>query len=171
VQLPVCGTFKRFADTGKGGQSAEQHHTYILSYPRKPIQYTKLRLVANGLAGKEDTMPEITYTQVGDYFLPNIKLKDPPDAEPLSKYGFMRKNFLQDHRPILYSQLLLSEELYPHCREVQRQANARLETMMAQLVERKPPPNRNTDGLAWAAHMNMLKHIAEETIFADLIYE
>ena len=117
-------------------------------------------------------MPEITYIQVGDYLLPNIILKDEgEDAEPLTKYGFMRKNYLKDHRPILYSQLLSSEELYPHCREVQRIANARLKSMMAQLVKRKPPPGRNTDGLAWAAHMNMLKHIVEENIFSELIYE
>jgi len=114
---------------------------------------------------------KITYTQVGDYLLPNIVLRKPPNAEPLTKYGFMRKNYLQDHRPILYRQMLMSEELYLHCREVQHQAQNRLKFMMEQSVKHNPPPDKGTDPIGWAAHMNMLKHSVEEVIFTELIYE
>ena len=63
-------------------------------------------------------MSEITYALVGDYYLPNIMLSDPPDAPPLGKYGMMHKAYLKEHKPVLYGQLLLSERLYPLCREV-----------------------------------------------------
>lgn len=116
-------------------------------------------------------MAEITYTRHDDYYLPNIILCEPPDAEPLTKYGMMRKNFLKEHHPILYSSMLLREELYPHCREVQRTAESRLKTMMEQLIQSDPPPDNAMDSLAWAAHMNMLKHIAEETILTEMIFE
>jgi hypothetical protein len=42
---------------------------------------------------KGEIMSDITYTRVGDYYLPNIILSAPPDAEPLTKYGMMRKTF------------------------------------------------------------------------------
>ena len=72
---------------------------------------------------------EITYTKVGDYLLPDIRLSDPPDAPSLGKYGMMHKAYLKEHRPILYSQLLLSEKLYPLCREVDEAAATRLATI------------------------------------------
>ena len=71
-------------------------------------------------------MSDITYTLVGDYYLPNIVLSDPPDAPPLGRYGMMHKSYLKNHKPILYSILLSSERLYPLCREVDEAAKARL---------------------------------------------
>ena len=61
---------------------------------------------------------QINYIPVGDYLLPAIKLSDPPDTPPLGRYGKMHKAYLREHRPILYNQLLLTERLYPLCREV-----------------------------------------------------
>ena len=116
-------------------------------------------------------MLNITYTRHGDYLLPDIILSDPPGAEPLTKYGIMRRSFLKQHRTILYNQLLLSEQLYPHLRETQQAADERLDTLMEQLTKRNPPPDIAADGIAWAAHMNTLKSMAEESIFAELIYE
>jgi hypothetical protein len=67
-------------------------------------------------------MNGITYVRVGDYLMPNIALSGPPDAPPLGRYGRMHKAYLKEHRPILYNQLLLSERLYPICREIDRAA-------------------------------------------------
>lgn len=69
---------------------------------------------------------EIFYIQRGDYFLPAIALSDPPDAPPLGRYGMLHKAYLKEHRPILYSRLLLTERLYPLCREVDEAAENRL---------------------------------------------
>jgi hypothetical protein len=71
-------------------------------------------------------MPEITYTRRSDYLLPDIALKDEAIAPPLGKYARMRRVFLKEHRPILYSQMLLSERLYPHLREIDEAAAHRL---------------------------------------------
>jgi hypothetical protein len=72
---------------------------------------------------------EITYTQRGDYLIPDLILSDPPDAPdapPLGRYGRMHKAYLKEHRPIFYSQLLLTEKLYPLCREIDEAAANRL---------------------------------------------
>jgi hypothetical protein len=69
---------------------------------------------------------ELNYVPVGDYLLPEIRLSDPPDAPPLGRYGMMHKAYLKEHKPVLYSQLLLSERLYPLCREIDTAAATRL---------------------------------------------
>jgi len=73
---------------------------------------------------------EITYTRVGDYYLPDVVLSDPPDAPPLGKYGAMHKEYLRREKPALYALLLLSERLYPLCREVDTAAAHRLTTIV-----------------------------------------
>ena len=116
-------------------------------------------------------MPNITYVRVGDYLLPSLVLSEPPDAEPLNRYGMMRKAFLKQHQPITYGRMLLSEQLYPHCRDVGRNAESQFETLMAQLTERDPPPDKAVDGIAWATHMNTLRHTAEEIVLAQTVYD
>ena len=117
-------------------------------------------------------MLNISYTRRGDYLLPDIKLNEPPPglAEPLTKYGIMRRSFLKEHRTITYNTLLLTERLFPHLREVQREAEERLGAIMADILVFRPPPDKAADGLAWAEHMNTIKHMAEEIIFDELIY-
>lgn len=71
----------------------------------------------------------ISYQRVGDYLLPDIRLSDPPDAPPLGKYGMMHKTYLRTEKPALYATLLLTERLYPLCREIDEAAAHRLATI------------------------------------------
>ena len=77
--------------------------------------------------------------------MPNIKLSDPPDAPPLGRYGMMHKEYLREHRPITYNRLLLAEQLYPVCREIDQAAKNRLVAI----------PNRE---------------VAHEVILSELVY-
>jgi len=56
-------------------------------------------------------MNELTYNLVGDYYLPNIALTDPPNASNLGRYGTMHKEYLRREKPALYATLLLTERL------------------------------------------------------------
>lgn len=112
-------------------------------------------------------MSELTYNQAGDYMIPDIAVQE---CRPLGKYGMMRKNYLKDSRPVLYNQFLLTEKLFPHCLEIEDAANERLELMMGQLRAQSPPPDKASDPMGWAAHMNSLKAQAEEAIYDELIY-
>ena len=71
-------------------------------------------------------MTELTYTKNGDYRIPDLKLSEEPQSKPLGKYGMLRKTYLQEHRPILWNQMILSETLFPHLREIDESANNRL---------------------------------------------
>ena len=62
-------------------------------------------------------MSKLTYTRCGDYYIPDLKLSEQPEA-PIGKYGRMRQRYLKEHRPVLYSSLILSEKLYPHLLEI-----------------------------------------------------
>lgn len=112
----------------------------------------------------------LTYTRNGDYLIPDLKLSEQPE-KPLGKYGRMRKAYLKEHRPILYNQLLMSEKLYPHLREIDETANSRLEQMMPQLAEAAGVTEelKARDPMAWVGLMNICKAQAEEILMAELI--
>lgn len=106
---------------------------------------------------------------VGDYFIPKIELK-PVEDKILNKYGRMRKVFLQEHNPMLFDDLVLTEQLFPHLYEVQEIAEKRVEVIMTGLLEKNSAPDKETDAMAWVRHMNLLKAMAEEIVVRDVIY-
>ena len=68
---------------------------------------------------------ELTYTQCGDYLIPNLVLSDTKEYH-IGKYGRMRRAYLKDHHPALYSTLLLTEKLFPHLAEIDAACKTRL---------------------------------------------
>ena len=113
----------------------------------------------------------LTYTRCGDYEIPNLTLSE-TENKPLGKYGRMRKKYLQEHRPVLWNSMILSEKLYPHLREIDEAANARLEQIMPELMKRSGVKEslKVSDPMKWTELMNTLKSQAEEIIFDELIY-
>lgn len=105
---------------------------------------------------------------VGDYFIPTIELK-PVEDKDLNKYGRMRRAFRQDPKPILFDDMVLTEQLFPHPFEVQEVAEKRVAVIMTGLLEKNPAPDKETDAMAWVRHMNMLKAMAEEVVVREVI--
>ena len=58
-------------------------------------------------------MNRFTYTRVGAYWIPELKLTE-QSLHPIGKYGRMRRRYLKECRPMLYSHLILTERLHPH---------------------------------------------------------
>ena len=112
-------------------------------------------------------MPEITYRWEGDYLIPDLEAEEIPRS--LTKYGMLRKNYLEKHRRIIYSELVITGRLFSHCLEVEEQANERLTFLMDELILTDPPPSKAVDPMGWAAHMNSLQAQAEEAILTELI--
>ena len=106
---------------------------------------------------------------VGDYFIPTIEWK-PMEDKVLNKYGRMRRAFLQEQKPMIFDDLVLTEQLFPHLYEVQEVAKKRVEVIMAGLLEKNPAPDKETDAMAWVKHMNLLKAMAEEVVLTEVIY-
>ena len=114
-------------------------------------------------------MNEITYRQEGDYLIPNIGLPETTDHTPLGMYGRMRREYLKEHRPILWDRMILQGTLFPHLREIQQTATLRMEQLMAQLLQKNPAPDKKTDQMGWVQHMNSLRAQAEEIVTSELI--
>ena len=114
-------------------------------------------------------MNNLAYIQADDYYIPDIKLK-PIEEKELGKYGRMRRVFLQEHKSMLFDELVLTEQLFPHLYEVQETAKARVERIMEGLLEKNPAPEKEKDAMAWVRHMNGLKEMAEEVVVRELIY-
>ena len=110
----------------------------------------------------------LSYTQTGDYLLPNLTLHQP--KTPLGKYGRMRLNFLKQQHPVLYNTMLLSGSLYPHLMEVEQTAESQMQQTMQGLLKQNPAPNKEHHQMGWVQHMNSLKAQAEELVLNELIY-
>ena len=117
-------------------------------------------------------MEQIDYVRVGDYLLPCIILNEPPRelTEPITKYGAMRRAFLKTHHPITYNRLLLSEQLFPHLREVQAKAHERIDAIMSDILMFRPPPDKTLYNLAWATHMTEIHRVAEKMMLDEVVY-
>ena len=118
-----------------------------------------------------ETMKSITYSQNGDYLIPNITLKQ-TEKKPIGKYGRMRKEYLKNHRPALWNRMVLRDTLYSHLLEIDEAANNRLEQMMPELMKSAGVTEelKATDPMKWVGLMNTLQAQAEEIILTELIY-
>ena len=110
----------------------------------------------------------LSYTQTGDYLLPNLTLHQP--KTPLGKYSRMRLSFLRQQHPALYNTMLLNGSLYPHLMEVEQTAENRMQQTMTQLLKQNPAPDKEQNQMAWVQHMNSLRAQAEELVLNELIY-
>ena len=77
-----------------------------------------------------------TYRQEGDYLIPNIKLPEQEEYQ-LGKYGRMRQNFLKEHHPARYSNLIVEGRLWNHLAEIDKFCNARMEVMIAAMKKQE----------------------------------
>lgn len=110
----------------------------------------------------------LTYTQCGDYYIPDIRLGH-TETQTLGKYGRMRRLFLEQNNPMLFNDMVLTETLFPHLWEIQKTCEMRMELLMVDLLAKNPAPDKATQQLAWVAHMNSLKAQAEEMVVSELI--
>ena len=112
---------------------------------------------------------EPAFAEAGDYLIPLIELQL-IEEKRLNKHGRMRRAFLQEQKPILFDDLVLTEQLFPHLYEVQEIAEKRVEVIMAGLLEKNLAPDKETDTMTWVRHMNLLKAMAEEIVVREVIY-
>ena len=113
----------------------------------------------------------LTYTLHGDYYFPDLNLSD-ADKTPLGRYGRMRLNYLQEHRPGLYTRLILSSKLYEHLAEINQTSRHRMEQIIPRLAQAEGVDEKlkAKDQMAWVGQMNNIRQRAEEIILQELIY-
>ena len=112
----------------------------------------------------------MTYTKVNGYLIPNLTYKSGEQMEQLGKYGFLRRDYLKNHRNSTYQVMLLQDTIGEHLLEVDKAAREREEIILKQLEKKEPLPEKEKDQIAWVRAANQHRAIAEEIILKELIY-
>ncbi|MFR5578949.1 TnpV protein [Thomasclavelia ramosa] len=117
------------------------------------------------------TIMKLDYIPMGEYQIPNLTLKNENEVQ-LGKYGLMRKNYLQQHRPILFTNLLTSQTLNQHLMETEETANQRKELLMMQLMEQMEVTEtlKESNQMEWIQRMSNIEEMIHEIIMKELIY-
>ena len=116
-------------------------------------------------------MHELNYIRCGDYYLPDIRL--PEETRPIGRWGRMHRDYIKEHRPILFNDLCLSGELWTYLADLNEQAQSRLELIVEQMkaAEGVTEELKAANQLAWVGAMNSIRNRAEEIILREMIYE
>jgi len=117
-------------------------------------------------------MANITYRQVNDYMIPNLKLPPEESAIHLGKWGMMYKDYLQKHTPVLFTTLLTQGKLYQHCAQIDTQAQQMFSTLVEQIIKTENITEhlKAQNQLEWVQRMNSIQERANEIVCNELIY-
>lgn len=124
----------------------------------------------NALPSKiHDNQNGLDYTLVGDYYLPDIEIKA---SQPLGNYGRARMKYLKEHRPGLYSRLLLSGKMYDDLNEVDAEAQRLLDEVIPQMAAEAGVDEglKAADPMRWVRMMNAIKAQVEEIICNNVVF-
>jgi hypothetical protein len=112
-----------------------------------------------------------TYTQVGDYLLPNLTI-DESKQQSLGKYGRMQRRYLKEHRRVLYTNLLVADKLDQHLAEIDKACEERMELLTQQMAKREGVTEelKAADQMEWVRRMTSIHNRAEEIALRELVY-
>ena len=110
-----------------------------------------------------------SYSEVNGYQIPNLIIAETP---AIGKWGRIRKRYLQEQHPLIYSELILSEQLYPHLAEIDVACRGRLALIKHQMAKREGVTEalKAADPMEWVKHMNSIRSRAEELVLRELVY-
>ena len=113
---------------------------------------------------------KMTYTRVGDYYIPNLTIQK--EERSIGKWGRMHQEFLREHHPIQFSQLVLADTLFTYLADLNEQAQQRMETLISQMQAAEGITERlkASNPMAWAQHMSNIQTRAEEIVREELIF-
>ena len=111
-----------------------------------------------------------TYTQQGDYVLPNLIL--PAENQPIGIWGQWHARYLKQHRKILYYNLLTSGKLNSYLTDIDKQAEKMYFRLVKQMAEREGVTEllKAKDQMEWIRRMNSIRSRVAEIVYTDLIY-
>ncbi len=110
-----------------------------------------------------------TYTQIGDVLIPDLTVEE---TKLIGRWGRMRRRYLKEHRPAVYSAMLLNGELYGHLAEIDQACEDRLDCIVRQMAKREGVTEtlKAADRMEWVRRMNSIRNRAEEIVLHELVY-
>ena len=113
-----------------------------------------------------------TYTRVGDYYLPNLKLPEEEKQANIGVWGMRHKRFLKENHRVLYANLMTSGKLVAYLDDIEQQATAMFLRLVKELAEKENVTEelKAADQMLWVQKMNNVRNTAMEVVSNDLIY-
>ena len=113
---------------------------------------------------------KLEYIRNGDYYIPNLTIQK--EERSIGRWGRMHREFLREHHPIQFSQMVLSDTLFIYLADLNEQAQKRMETLISQMqvAENVTEVLKATDPMSWAQRMNSIQARAEEIVREELIF-
>lgn len=111
------------------------------------------------------------YELHGDYYMPCLVIPE-EEVHTIGIWGRKHQQYLREHRPIIYSNLILSGKLYSYLADIDTQARNKLDLLVIQLAEKEGINDqlKEQNQLAWVRAMNNSHNRAEEIILKELIF-
>ena len=114
---------------------------------------------------------KITYTQQGDYLLPNLRLPEQPKVE-IGVWGKRHLKYIENYRPILYTNLLTSCKLTAYLADIDEQAEDMFFRLVKQLAKQEGVTEqlKADNQIMWVQKMNNIRNRVTEIVNNELIY-
>lgn len=112
-----------------------------------------------------------TYTQVGDYLLPDLKLPE-EEQQPIGVWGQRHRRYLKEHRRATYATLLTGGKLNDYLADIDRQAEELISRLVKQMAEAEDVTEtlKAANQMEWVGRMNSIRSRAMEIVNSELIY-
>ena len=113
-----------------------------------------------------------TYTQVGDYMLPDLLPSEEEKEVNIGVWAMRHKRYLKQHHKVLYYNLLTSGKLNSYLADIEQQAQNLFSRLVKNLAEQENVNEelKATDMMLWVQKMNNIRNRATEIVNAELIY-
>lgn len=113
-----------------------------------------------------------TYTRVGDYYFPNLKLPEEEKQANIGVWGMRHKRFLKENHRVLYANLMTSGKLVAYLDDIEQQATAMFLRLVKELAEKENVTEelKAADQMLWVQKMNNIRNRATEIVNSELIY-
>lgn len=113
-----------------------------------------------------------TYTQVGDYMLPDLLPAEEETEANLGVWGMRHKRYLKQNHKVCYYNLLTSGKLNSYLADIDKQAEEMFSRLVKHMAEREGLTKqlKADNQMAWVGRMNNIRSRATEVVNTDLIY-
>lgn len=113
-----------------------------------------------------------TYTQVGDYMLPDLLPAEEEKEANIGVWGMRHKRYLKQNHKVLYYNLLTSGKLNSYLADVEQQAQDLFLRLVKDLAEKENVTEelKASDMMLWVQKMNNIRNQATEIVNAEIIY-
>lgn len=111
----------------------------------------------------------ISYTLVGDVYIPNLVSTD--TNYKIGYWGRKHKEYIKQYKPTFYTTLLTQCKLNSYLHDVNIRATEMYDTLVKQLAKQEVVTEKlkSTDMLAWVQAMNNISNRAREIVLLEIM--